>query len=423
MADNSATAGLLTRAICWLLIGAAMALALGSALPRGDQMTAGSPQMGADLPLRVALGMYQLGGPETAEQTESWIGAPSTQPQQALQQALVMEVLRGPAAAEVFLATAEPELSTWLTARWQGDSDTPAPAGFAAAAGRFAPLAGGPDARHDLLVRSAMLVTGATLVSLVGVVAFVIGCVLFVLAVRRWRSGQLWSASVVFATQDWAHPTAYLVAFVVYLGSYFLYAGSVPELVEGSARLAILWGFIFLVPLPLLFARRLGARELATAIGWHRGAGVLREIGCGLVGYCAGLPVILLGVMGTSWLSAWAPASHPVAEMISGEAPLAVILILFSLAAIFAPLIEEVFFRGVLLAHLRPGLGVPAAVFIGAVVFAAVHPQGVAGLPALTAIGVVLGAIRCWRGSLIGSITAHALHNGILVLIMIAIAT
>ncbi|MGN6728054.1 MAG: CPBP family glutamic-type intramembrane protease [Tepidisphaeraceae bacterium] len=47
-------------------------------------------------------------------------------------------------------------------------------------------------------------------------------------------------------------------------------------------------------------------------------------------------------------------------------------------------------------------------------IFASIHPQGWAAIPALASIGLVLALIRQWRGSLVPSMVAHALHNGAL---------
>jgi len=40
-----------------------------------------------------------------------------------------------------------------------------------------------------------------------------------------------------------------------------------------------------------------------------------------------------------------------------------------------------------------------------------VHPQGWIAVPALSAIAMVLAALREWRGSLIAPMAAHALSN------------
>jgi membrane protease YdiL (CAAX protease family) len=57
------------------------------------------------------------------------------------------------------------------------------------------------------------------------------------------------------------------------------------------------------------------------------------------------------------------------------------------------------------------------------VIFAGIHPQGLAGIPVLTAMGMVLAGIRLWRNSLVASMAAHALHNGVLVGALIYISS
>jgi membrane protease YdiL (CAAX protease family) len=47
-------------------------------------------------------------------------------------------------------------------------------------------------------------------------------------------------------------------------------------------------------------------------------------------------------------------------------------------------------------------------------VFAVIHPQGIALVPPLMTLGAVFAMIREWRGSLIGPVAAHAIHNGFL---------
>lgn len=419
--------GLLIRTVCWLVIAVAILLALGSAMDRPHPTALPARELGADLPLRLALGTYRLSGEIALKSTDGWIDTPSRVPTQAVQQALVMEILRGTEqrAAE-FLPVVDDQpqaaelqaVNTWIRARWNNATSDDPPVSFASHAGRFAGLVGNAADRERVIAESATLTMGLSLLSFLGVIALGTGCCLAVVAIVRWRRGRLWTWRTVVA-----HPTAYLVAFTVYLGLYLIYAGTVPGFIAGPMGMAAIWGFVLLVPIPLLLARRQGATDMRSALGFHRGAGVLREIGSGVLGYCAGLPLILLGVLATSWLSTLAPVSHPVAEMFNETTSRLMLVIVFSVAVLFAPLVEEVFFRGVLLAHLQPRLGVPLALLASSVVFAAVHPQGLAGLPALTAIAVVLGAIRCWRGSLIAPITAHALHNGTLVLMLILIAT
>jgi CAAX protease family protein len=77
-----------------------------------------------------------------------------------------------------------------------------------------------------------------------------------------------------------------------------------------------------------------------------------------------------------------------------------------------APLGEELFFRGFALPALRRSWGTTAALLASGALFSLLHmdPVGFAGL---MEIGVLLGALRWWTGSLWAAIIGHAVNNGI----------
>ena len=81
-------------------------------------------------------------------------------------------------------------------------------------------------------------------------------------------------------------------------------------------------------------------------------------------------------------------------------------------AGLWAPLFEELAFRGLLFGALRTRMTFTGAALASSLLFAALHPYGPQGLVALTALGLVW----CWSyersGSLWPSILAHGLHNG-----------
>jgi membrane protease YdiL (CAAX protease family) len=100
--------------------------------------------------------------------------------------------------------------------------------------------------------------------------------------------------------------------------------------------------------------------------------------------------------------------------------------IVLLLAAVIAPIVEETMFRGVLYRHLREmtgRLGGALSFFISAVVasfiFAAIHPQGWLGIPPLMGIAIGLSIAREWRGSLIPSMVAHGVNNGLVMAILL----
>jgi len=152
--------------------------------------------------------------------------------------------------------------------------------------------------------------------------------------------------------------------------------------------------------------------EFRAAIGLTGGSGIAKEVLCGIAGYIALLPVLAAGAAVTIFLAkqTGTDAAHPVVEALSG--PLWMLLLIFGLAVIWAPITEELMFRGAFFGHARAIMAWPiAATFVG-LLFAAIHPQGWAGIPVLAAIGFNLAVLRQWRGSIIAPIAAHALNNG-----------
>jgi len=135
------------------------------------------------------------------------------------------------------------------------------------------------------------------------------------------------------------------------------------------------------------------------------------------VGYLAGLPLLALALVPVLILSRFAGSvpSHPIVEEISGN-PLTIALIL-ALGCLWAPVVEETFFRGMLFGHLRRRRHWAVSAALTGLVFAAIHPQGWMAVPLLGTIGFTLGAIREWRGSIIAPMTAHALNNGAVLLL------
>jgi membrane protease YdiL (CAAX protease family) len=179
-----------------------------------------------------------------------------------------------------------------------------------------------------------------------------------------------------------------------------------PELLMLAATMLVaLW--------PLCRGVRWG--QLRQSLGWHRGAGVLTEMGFGAIGYLAGLPIIALGFCATFLLIKLAHAnpSHPIQSEFSAAMPVAKILSLLLAASLAAPILEETMFRGALYFHLRRRWQVPLSATLVAFIFAAIHPQGWTVIPALGSIAIVLALMREWRGSLLASVTAHGINNAI----------
>lgn len=107
------------------------------------------------------------------------------------------------------------------------------------------------------------------------------------------------------------------------------------------------------------------------------------------------------------------PSSHPdaLALLYAGSSSLKRLVLALVIIA-FGPLIEEIFFRGALFRPMRAGHSAPLVVATTAVLFAVAHVEPRMMLP-IAAVGVVLGLLRWFSGSLAPSLFAHAAFNAV----------
>lgn len=262
------------------------------------------------------------------------------------------------------------------------------------------------DARRTLMV--AMVASG------LGLVALAIGLALFILAIILFRNGTL---RRVYQPAPAAGP--YAEAFALSITA-MIALSIVGALLFPSRSLNTNWLTLLLLPAAALYLRLRGGSwaDIFTGLGWRRGRGIFREGAAGLLGHIAGLPVVVLAMLVT-WLLINLTGNnptHPVQDM-----PLDSgwdLLRLFLLASVLAPLVEETLFRGALFHHLRARFGWWISAGIVSLIFAAIHPQGWVAIPVLGTLAMVFAALREWRGSLIAPVAAHALNNGVMVLLM-----
>ncbi len=94
------------------------------------------------------------------------------------------------------------------------------------------------------------------------------------------------------------------------------------------------------------------------------------------------------------------------------------------LGILFAPFMEELFFRGFLYPVVARRLGIAASVLLTAALFGLIHyPEYKAWGPVFIVflVGVILAVVRAWTHSVAASFVVHAIYNGVPILtIMIA---
>lgn len=165
-------------------------------------------------------------------------------------------------------------------------------------------------------------------------------------------------------------------------------------------------------------------------LGWHRGAGFFNEVGAGIAAYLASLPIYFLmallvallvylaNLMG--WDAAPAPEDNKLLDLAMSGNPLLIALI-FLLATMWAPVVEESVFRGALYRHARWRCSPALAGVLTAFVFAVMHGYAPIQLLMVGVLGLVFALMREWRGSLIAPMTAHFLHNSIVMTFIVVL--
>lgn len=313
--------------------------------------------------------------------------------------------------------------------------------------GRLALTFGRPDtdaARASALGaanRTTMVLLGASIGAVgVGLIGVALGIVALVLLVQR----KIRPAYAPPAPGG----SVYLEAFAVFLLGFVgvsALAGLIEQATGADTTIYLIWVLLLCPFYPLL--RGAVWRKHRYALGFHAGAPlrgrdvgqdrfvrVAREMGAGVLGYLAGMPIFLAGVCLTLLVAlvmgalagpggeGAPPNAHPIIREV-GAGGLAGAVKLLLLASVWAPIVEELMFRGCFYHHLRGRARPIVAATLVAFVFAVIHPPGIVAVPALMSLAIVFALIREWRGSVIGCMTAHALHNGALMTtLMLALA-
>lgn len=280
------------------------------------------------------------------------------------------------------------------------------------------------QAAQEVSAACMRAVTLAGLASVAISLAFSTGLVLLcVAAFRRFRG------TLPFAFQPAPERSNfYFQGFAIYLAGMILLSsleriwGASPSANLAGSAVTIAVSLILGLSYPLL--RKVPLADWRADLGLHRGKGVLRETAAGIAAYLALLPLLACGLALTLFLQKITasasgeepgPISHPIYGMMPGAGPLNLAL-LFFVAAVLAPCVEEVMFRGAFYGALRSFAGRTLSLLLMSFVFASLHPQGVFAIPSLMAIAVSFGLMREWRSSLVAGAVTHGLHNGTLLL-------
>jgi len=379
--------------------------------------TGEGPSAAEELGGRWAVGAGKALGPVEGARVVEQLKTGALPPRARLRMVPVVAEVEGAAKAKEMLeglrdeVGADPDFDT-LWRIYVEQAPPPPDPGFVRRNGWFARLAlsrGLPDShplRKELMGQARRTFLGSSLAVLGALGVLVAGIVLLPIGLSRLAAGRLRFAYEPPARapgdRAWLETVTILLAGVIataFLGPWSMWA-------------------LVLVPFwPL--ARGVGRTEWREGLGLVRGKGILTEVGAGLLGYLAGAPIYALGFLLMLVLSRvlGEEVTHPAVEEAAGSGFQVVHLLLA--AGVWAPFVEEACFRGAFQRYLRPRMSRLLAAALVGLLFAVVHPQGVAAVPPLMAIGGWFALLREWRGTLVPSIAAHAVHN--LALVSLAI--
>ncbi len=447
---------------CWaVILGIVGAIAVGHTL--ADRATAAAAPTsaaaagpGLDVLLAGRMAVTVAASPSTTDalrqQLRDTLNGLAVRPVDRLALVTVVRELSGAKAAGQLLAADARAVGTVDSPRLRADAaalralyaaDSPAaltPAQRAALAhdlgyfGRLAATQGGraADPAVDAPARAALLAEAhrttvvTTAVTIAGFGTFAVGFVLLAVGIVLFALGTLRFALVPAVAIEPPGRPVWLEAFALWLVAYVVFGYGLARL---PVHLPVLADELMLAAVTVAIAvgwpawrAGMSLGDVRRALGLHVGRGVAVEMACGLAGYVAGLPVLAIGVLLTWLLTKLAGThpSHPITQEIGeGMSPGHVAGLLVA-AAVLAPVLEETMFRGALYGHLRRRHRAWWSAAVVAVLFAAVHPQGWSAIPLLGSIALVLAALREWRGSLVASMTAHAINNGVLLAVLSA---
>ncbi|TVQ60409.1 MAG: CPBP family intramembrane metalloprotease [Phycisphaerales bacterium] len=307
-------------------------------------------------------------------------------------------------------------------------------------AGRVAAVATLPrtdPARRDVLAGGGMVLFGVIAFFVLLLTLVIAGLTCMVVAIVQLSRGRFVRRFVPPAIGGSVYSETLLLFVLGFLGLQLVAPLVMPGLVRtlGEEQATIIgigsqWLLALIVFYPLLAGAGWSAWRAQT--GLHRGRGVFREIGAGIFGYLAMLPLFGVAIVLTLlfvviWMAISkqlglpeGPPNNPILELLQNLGTPGLI-VLGSLVVLWAPLVEEFIFRGAFYRHLRARMGIFLAMLISAVVFGVMHGYLFAMLLPVITLGFTFALLREWRGSLIAPITAHMLHNGAIFVIMVLV--
>jgi|GEM_PF-5712915 len=243
-------------------------------------------------------------------------------------------------------------------------------------------------------------------VLVLGFVAAVIGGVaLWIMYLVGRQEGRYHPRGFAWTPYSGAEADRMAMRAVIMLSGYFV-AGLLPGKFAALGLLILPLGIVI-----GLFAPIFGVADpLQKIIGpW---VPLRRMLGRAVIAEIMLIPVILVVSLLIIPLNRMLPdPSHPINDVLKEKPEIGLLIFLYFQAAIFAPLVEEIIFRGLLAPAMSKCLRPVWGVALSSLLFASIHPQGLGGIIPLACIGAMFAAVAYHEKSLAPSIFMHAIHN------------
>lgn len=170
--------------------------------------------------------------------------------------------------------------------------------------------------------------------------------------------------------------------------------------------LAVILNFLWRVHKKRIVSLGLATRNMA------------RNIFYGALGYVGIIPLIFtIGILIYILLNIFklSPPPQPIVGLFLVEKNVMLMLISSVIASVFGPIIEEIFFRGVMYNAVKKKIGVFRAILVTSLLFSFLHTHAMTyflvGFIPIAILGALLAYLYEKTGSLIPSITLHILNN------------
>ncbi len=299
----------------------------------------------------------------------------------------------------------------------------------------------GADGRQELVSESTTALLILSLAFLFGLVAGIAGLVVAIVFLVRLNSGKMPGTMPVPCSNGGIYIETFALWLLVFVGLQFGAAALLDSMLPVAGMFVTAAIFFFsLIVLAWPMIRGIAFADVFRDIGWRVKNPIVEAL-FGAVSYMAMLPLMVAGLvcavilmaimaaytMGGNELSSLGPQGHPIQEQIATGDPL-LFLGVFLTACVAAPIVEETMFRGVLYRYLRESscrrgkaMSVAVSAMVSSLIFAAIHPQGIFGIPILTTLAIGFSLTREWRDSLIGPIVMHAINNTVVTCLLFSI--